>query len=178
MNNTITCIKCQEENAYYNGVIYECPDCDCEWDENQFEYIDDDDDYDAEERNDLNKLLNLEKPFFKLQPGKVYNCKSGYLNSSFDYVEESEKIIPLAFKENSNTFCVLLFNEVVLKQYPNFSKDLAAMNYTYIANGGLDKYFYKDTLSLVALKVATNHIGKIINMDVCFSDFNLVNKDS
>lgn len=51
------------------------------------------------------------------------------------------------------------------------------MNYTYIANGGLDKYFYKDTFSLVVLKVATNHIDKIINMDVCFSDFKLISKD-
>jgi uncharacterized Zn ribbon protein len=66
MNNTTTCVKCQEENAYNNGVIYECPDCDYKWDENQFEYIDvddDEEDYDAEDRNDLNKLLNLENPF-------------------------------------------------------------------------------------------------------------------
>ena len=26
-----TCQNCGSENAYHNGVNYECPDCDHEW---------------------------------------------------------------------------------------------------------------------------------------------------
>lgn len=26
-----TCPKCDNENAYHNGVTFECPDCDHEW---------------------------------------------------------------------------------------------------------------------------------------------------
>jgi len=27
----IVCPKCQEEDAYFNRVNYECPNCDYEW---------------------------------------------------------------------------------------------------------------------------------------------------
>lgn len=27
----IQCPECQQENAYFNGVSYCCPDCDYEW---------------------------------------------------------------------------------------------------------------------------------------------------
>lgn len=27
----IQCPNCGSENAYHNGVCYECPDCDYEW---------------------------------------------------------------------------------------------------------------------------------------------------
>jgi uncharacterized Zn ribbon protein len=35
MNGTVTCPnpECTSENAFFNGVCYECPDCDHEWSE-------------------------------------------------------------------------------------------------------------------------------------------------
>ncbi len=32
MEDTCICPKCSMENAYFNGVCYECPDCDYKWD--------------------------------------------------------------------------------------------------------------------------------------------------
>jgi uncharacterized Zn ribbon protein len=29
----VECPNCSNENAYHNGVQYECPDCDYEWDD-------------------------------------------------------------------------------------------------------------------------------------------------
>ena len=28
---SVTCPKCFSEDAFFNGVCYECPDCDYEW---------------------------------------------------------------------------------------------------------------------------------------------------
>lgn len=37
---TVTCPKCLCEDAYFNGVCYECPNCDYEWDAVNFEDTD------------------------------------------------------------------------------------------------------------------------------------------
>jgi len=45
MDDTSTCVKCHNESAFFNGVSYECPDCDYEWgfiNENDFEDYDED----------------------------------------------------------------------------------------------------------------------------------------
>lgn len=39
---TVHCDVCGQDNAYYNGVCYECPDCGNEWGENEYEESDDD----------------------------------------------------------------------------------------------------------------------------------------
>lgn len=31
MGLNVDCLKCESENAYHNGVEYECPDCDHTW---------------------------------------------------------------------------------------------------------------------------------------------------
>jgi uncharacterized Zn ribbon protein len=33
-NDTTDCPNCRNENAYFNGFNYECPDCGYEWDDN------------------------------------------------------------------------------------------------------------------------------------------------
>lgn len=47
-----TCPKCGSESAYHNGVCYECPDCDYEWDDSTT--LDDDEDEDYEYDEDSN----------------------------------------------------------------------------------------------------------------------------
>jgi len=37
MEDTAKCPKCLEENAYFNGVCYECPDCDHTWGDDEEE---------------------------------------------------------------------------------------------------------------------------------------------
>ena len=176
MNDTTTCIKCAEENAYFNGVSFECPNCDYEWDEDQFEYIgseEEEDDYDAEERKDFLDILNLKQPFFKLEQGKVYKCTVGYI-PDLDYIEESIKIIPLAFKPNSNTLFLITFQDELLKEFPDMLEDLNAMSFEQIKNGSVDMYF-KDTMRPALLIAGTTDHDKIVTYDENFSDFNLIN---
>lgn len=173
--STTTCIKCHEENAYYNGVNYECPNCDYEWEGSKETYIafeeDEDAMYDDEEVKDFNVLLNTEKPFFKLKQGEFYNCTVGFLDHKFNYIQEPEIIIPLAFKENTNTFFVLFYNESVFKKYANCIEEISKMSYTQIENDSLETYFDEDFRSLVLLKMATTPHGKIIDLNTCLSDF-------
>jgi len=44
---TSECIYCEMENAYHNGVCYECPDCGKEWDDGM--NFDKEEEYDDEE---------------------------------------------------------------------------------------------------------------------------------
>jgi hypothetical protein len=45
-DDTVDCPRCGSENAYFNGVAYECPECDFEWDDetdaadDYFDYLD------------------------------------------------------------------------------------------------------------------------------------------
>lgn len=48
MEDTCSCPNCGSESAYFNGVCYECPDCDHEWGEIELEN-DDEDDNDEDE---------------------------------------------------------------------------------------------------------------------------------
>ena len=38
---TIQCPKCYEENAYFNGYCYVCPDCGYQWNADGFEIEED-----------------------------------------------------------------------------------------------------------------------------------------
>jgi uncharacterized Zn ribbon protein len=44
MEDTVTCPKCLDENAYFNGAEYECSNCDYKWNDQQYK-IEDEDDY-------------------------------------------------------------------------------------------------------------------------------------
>ena len=50
----VTCPRCQMENAYFDGVVYFCPDCDYEWTDSSvtIDEEDDDEDFDEEENED------------------------------------------------------------------------------------------------------------------------------
>ena len=38
------CPNCGRDNAFHNGICFECPDCDYEWGGDDDDYDDDDDD--------------------------------------------------------------------------------------------------------------------------------------
>jgi uncharacterized Zn ribbon protein len=46
MNLNVTCEnpECGEENAFFNGECYECPDCNYEWGEFEMDKDEDDED--------------------------------------------------------------------------------------------------------------------------------------
>ncbi|MDR2447879.1 MAG: hypothetical protein LBD58_11445 [Treponema sp.] len=50
--DTTICPNCGQEGAYFNGINYECPDCDYEWsDEDESEYEDEWDEWNDEDEN-------------------------------------------------------------------------------------------------------------------------------
>lgn len=79
------------ENAYFDGVVFVCPDCDFEWEYNSEQIIFDDDEEDYSEFKELS-ILNT--PFFNLEHGKLYDCKVEHEEGVDD-----TSIIPLAFKK-------------------------------------------------------------------------------
>ncbi len=36
--NTTTCPQCDRDNAFYNGVCWECPDCGYSWDDSVYKW--------------------------------------------------------------------------------------------------------------------------------------------
>jgi uncharacterized Zn ribbon protein len=49
----ILCTNCGGENAFHNGVCFECPDCDAEWGDNEsLEEYDDEFDVDEYEKSE------------------------------------------------------------------------------------------------------------------------------
>ena len=69
MKDTITCKYCGQENAYFDEVVYSCPDCDAEqkWDDekpiNVIENAINNIDYQYE------LLIEVPEPFFRLKHG-------------------------------------------------------------------------------------------------------------
>lgn len=66
MNLTCECPNCSNDNAYFNGLNYECPDCDYEWSNKDsiFDNDDDDDEF-------LDETEKLELYYKKLDEQKV-----------------------------------------------------------------------------------------------------------
>lgn len=149
----IICNRCGDENAFFNGASYECPNCENEWgfideDSNRNNLEDEDDDESILEQ--FTRLSALKKPFFKLKHGKLYNCKVQC--EVFGRVEiENWTILPLAYAKNENNFFILLNPLEIQKQYPNAIKDFAKMDFNYIWNDGINSYV--DDSSLMPLKV-------------------------
>ena len=162
-----TCINCDEENAYFNGVCYECPDCDSQWDEDQFDSNDLEDESDNEE---FNFLSELEKPFFTLKHGKIYECTVGYTHND-TYLEEQIKLVPLAFKPNYNYFFVIIHIDKMQKEFPNAIKYLSNMDFTTLWNDGFENYFDGSINQPISLVVATTNDTTIISQKDVFFGF-------
>jgi uncharacterized Zn finger protein (UPF0148 family) len=68
MEDTCTCPNCGMDNAYFDGVVFVCPDCDHEWsdssdDEDDDEFDDSpdpDDDFEIEDEFDEEDDLEIE----------------------------------------------------------------------------------------------------------------------
>ena len=135
MEDTCTCPKCHMENAYFNGVIFVCPDCDYEW-SNQSAFISNNDSIkDTFNESAYDILTELKQPFFKLEHGKLYDCivetKEGIENIS---------IIPLAFKKGKNQQFIMTDARRLFKKNPSFVHEIIKMGFDYIRNDGISDY--------------------------------------
>jgi hypothetical protein len=161
MEDTVTCPECGNENAYFDGVLYKCPDCDHEWSNDglmidQESFHDDDIGKEAYEH-----LIKKSEPFFKLAHGQLYSCK----------VEEGKSettIIPLAFENGKNRLFVLWNAGHIPEKYPEFLKEVASKDFRTIKreenrNGDFPSSYKADPIMCTTDKDGTliNQLGKI-----------------
>lgn len=167
MKDTLECVVCHDENAFHNGVNFECPNCGSAWDEDEVLYngLDNDDD------EEYKRLSKLEKPFFTLKQGKVYECTVGYTDNDGEYSEERMKIVPLAFQANTNLSFIMMYEEKSFIKYPSAIADLSKMDFITLWNDGFDNYF--DSMSMIPnMVVATTEENTLIDYKGdMFSDF-------
>jgi hypothetical protein len=163
MEDTYTCPKCQMENAYFNGVVFECPDCDYEWSDNSetipsFDY--------SKEHSEFEELAKLKAPFFKLEHGKLYDCKVEHEKGI-----ENISVIPLAFKKGKNLQFIMTDARRLFKENPNFVQEIIQMGYEYIYEDGI-KADYPFDYSALTIICATRKDGSIVAYsDMVFFDF-------
>lgn len=175
MNLNCTCPYCDNENAYHNGVNYECPDCDAEWDNNgnllNGEYDDD-----AESNESFEELCNLDKPFFKLKHGQLYECKVDFYNSFKDEMQtETITILPLAFDNSKNRFWILSDAKRIYDKYPKAIQDFIKMDFTTIWNDGIDGYFEDSMVMPLSVICATTKHNTIVDYNSEMYDFVEIN---
>jgi len=158
MDDTVTCPACDNENAYFDGVLYTCPDCDYEWpfdglpiDQQSF----DDDDIDKEA---YKFLIKMPQPFFKLEHGQLYSCKVERENSS-----GVETIIPLAFEQGKNRLFVLWYAGHIPADYPDFLREVTSKDFRTIRSEGDKDGEYPASYKAQPIMCTTDKDGTLIN---------------
>jgi hypothetical protein len=176
MNLNCTCHFCDNENAYHNGINYECPDCDSEWDENGNLLNGYDEDDEEGTNEEFENLCQLEKPFFKLNHGKLYQCKVDFYNIMDSKMEtETIFIIPLAFEENKNCFSVLLDAKTIVDNYPEAIEDFIAMDYDTLYDEGIEDYFHNAKVMTATGIFATTENRTLMGYNSELYDFEEIN---
>lgn len=163
MDDTCTCPKCHMENAYHDGVVFVCPDCDFEWSDSSetITFGDDEEDY-----SEFNELTKLNAPFFKLEHGKLYDCKVQHEKGI-----EDMSIVPLAFKKGKNLQFVMTDARRLFNENPQFVQEIINMDYDYIYNDGI-RADYPFDYEALTITCATQEDGTIIDYsDSIFFDF-------
>lgn len=172
MNLNCTCPYCDYDNAYHNGINYECPDCDSEWDNNGNLLNGEYDDEDEEIDEFFEELCNLNKPFFVLKHGHLYECKVDLYNSYKDeMITETATILPLAFENNKNRFWILLDAKRIYDKYPEAIQDFIKMDFTTIWNDGINCYFEDSMIMPLSSICATTEHNTIIDYHSKMYDF-------
>ena len=175
MNLNCTCPYCDNENAYHNGVNYECPDCEAEWDNNGNLLNGEDDDYD-DDNEAFEELCSLDKPFFVLKHGQLYECKVDFYNSLEDEMQtETITILPLAFENKKNRFWILSDAKRIYDKYPEAIQDFIKMDFTTIWNDGIDGYFEDSMVMPLAIICATTEHDTIVDYNSVMYDFVAMN---
>ncbi|AMM52423.1 hypothetical protein TH61_16225 [Rufibacter sp. DG15C] len=131
MSLTVDCPECHEENAYFNGRYYECPDCGSEWDENLKKEPNL-----SNDKKEYERLIKLKEPFFTLEQGKLYECALEFPNGEL----EDTTIIPLAFEEGRNRQFILTDARRFINAHPQDISEIIKMDFLTLWNDGLSDY--------------------------------------
>lgn len=154
------------ENACFNGIIYYCPDCDYEWHKGNPTESET-----SQGISDYEKLAALDIPFFKLEHGKLYNCKVEHSRGIEDI-----SIIPLAFEEGKNRQFVMVDARNLFKKNPDYVRDIIKMDFDYIMNDGIRSDYPSEYESCTILCV-TQGDGTLLDFgDAVLFDFRITNE--
>jgi hypothetical protein len=109
----ISCPNCSNENAYFDGVQYVCPDCDFEWG-NDSRNEDFQEDYFEE------KYYHC---FVNVKRKVKYSCSYGHISDIKNMI-----IVPLAKDLELYTQYILLNADFVEAKYPEHYQKIISMN--------------------------------------------------
>ena len=139
----MTCPRCGMENAYFDGVVFICPDCDYEW---AHDAIMEPFSNATEDDTKHSELAKLSTPFFKLEHGKLYECKVKHKKGIEDL-----SIIPLAFKPGENLQFILINARRLSKTNPQYVREIIQMDYDYIYNDGVKADYPDDYDAMISI---------------------------
>jgi hypothetical protein len=166
VNSFIFCPKCESQNVYSDRSGCECLQCGFMWtpppSDSPVSYPS------HREWNDslFESLSKLEKPFFKLRRGKLYDCIV-----AIEGTEEKTSIVPLAFKKGANVQFVMLDARRLFRDNPKFVHDIIKMSYDTIRCDGI-KGSYPFDYDALTITCATQQDGTLVDYsDAEYFDF-------
>jgi len=150
------------DNAYFDGVMFVCPDCGYEWSNERISsarIVD-------FENEAYDRLIKFKKPFFKLKHGKLYDC-----TIESDHGIEDMSIIPLAFEETKNRQFVMIDARRLFNNNRSLVFEIIKMDFETIMNDGIQSEFPHDYESLTIV-CTTQEDGTFLDYLKCvYSDF-------
>jgi len=163
IEDTVTCPACDNENAYFDGLLYTCPDCDYEWPFHGLKIDQQSSDKDDSYKDIYKLLIKLPQPFFRLEHGQLYSCKV----EGEDGTGETT-IIPLAFEEGKNRLFVLWYAGHIPAKYPDFLKEVTGKDFRTIKrdanrDGEYPSYYKAEPIMCTSDKDGTliNEMGEL-----------------
>ena len=159
MDDTFTCPVCHRENAYFDGVVFVCPDCGHEWTTTASGELEKASSKLIAENLVFESLIKLKKPFFRLKRGKIYDCKVEHERGI-----ENISIIPLAFEKAKNCQFVMIDARKLFTKNPRFFKKIIQMDFRSIMNDGTCSYYPSD-YDPITILCTTKNDGTLLESD-------------
>jgi len=141
----VRCPFCGKDNPVFFDKTMICLECLHEWVE------------EPPEDSEYDKLVKLEKPFFKLKHGKLFDCKA----ENKEGVIEDISIMPLAFEKGKNRQFVLFNARNIFNKDPSFIHDIIKMDFDCIWNDEV-RNSYPLHADVLTLPCATQSDGKLL----------------
>ena len=120
---------------------------------------------------DYAKLIQLNKPFFRLKHGKFYECKVEHSKGI-----EAITIIPLVFEKNKNRQFVMADARKLFKENPKHVYEIIKMDFNYIMNDGIISDYPFEFEALTILCATRNDKTLLDYSGMTYFDFKETNE--
>jgi hypothetical protein len=168
MEDTLTCPICEMETAYFDGIVFTCPDCGYEW---SHDLDIKPKSGDIEDYTEFSELATLTIPFFKLEHGRLYECTVKHKMGL-----ESLSIIPLAFKPGKNLQFIMTNARRLVSMNPGYVREIIQMDYDYIYNDGLRDDYPDDYDAMTTICATRDDITLLDSEDFEYFDFKITDE--